>query len=179
MVTLSFPWLELVVIFGIGAILAAVLVAVIKLFQRQRYVRRSLPWFVRSMAAIGILSFLISDMAEVTAYLLFLVIPAAFVLGLLLALLIAPLVSIFRRSIAAGFWTGCSILEGSLLMAIITTTIICHLIGEPMAAELANSETAGDSLLGITYSGLVFVCAVIPASLIGSVVGGVTGRTQR
>lgn len=51
----------------------------------------------------------------------------------------------------------------------------CHFIGPLLFEEIADPSEAGDGILGLTYQGLVAMYAVLPASLIGSLMGGVLG----
>ncbi|MEO0869784.1 MAG: hypothetical protein AAFY17_15375 [Cyanobacteria bacterium J06642_11] len=175
----DFPWLELAVILAIGAALGTVLVIAIRQLQRQRYLRRWLPWCVRSIAIASVLSFLVLDWTAIAGYLLFIVLPIALIIGSGLGILSATITSVMHRSLAVGFRISCRMVEGSILMAIIVTAIICHFIGVPMVEELAYPDVSGDNLIGVTYSGLVLVCVSIPASFIGSIVGGLSTRAQR
>lgn len=147
--------------------------------QRQRRLRSVMLWFVRSVATVSVLSFAISGRVEVTVYLLFMVLPVSIVTGLTLTLMIAPIVSLIRRSWATGLRLSRSMLESSILAAMIVAAISFHLIGEPLLEELARPEEAGDSLLGLTYQGLVLVYAVLPASLLGSILAGILEQTQK
>ncbi|MBT9312023.1 hypothetical protein IXB28_07375 [Leptothoe kymatousa TAU-MAC 1615] len=141
--------------------------------------RMRLLWFVRSLAAVSVLSFALSGKAGVIAYLLFIVLPVSVMVGLLLALMAAPMVGIVRRSFAAGFCTIRTMVEGGLLAGLLVAVICCHLIGEPLVEELAHPDRAGDGMLGITYQGMVLVYGVVPTSFIGSILGGVFSLAKR
>ncbi len=167
-------WAQIAIILAIATIPIAVLIILIKGMQQQRHLRVALPWFVRSLVAVSVISLAIRGGAAVIGYLIFIVLPGSGIVGLLLGLIAAPIVSLVRRS----FWTGgrisLSMVKGSVLAAVLIFAISCHLIGAPIFEELANLEEAGDSMLGITHHTLVLCLAVLPASLIGSLMGGIS-----
>jgi hypothetical protein len=127
------------------------------------------------MAAVSVVSLAISGGAVALVYLFFVVLLLSGTLGLILGLITATLASIVRKSLRTGFRISLRMLEGSILAAVIIFTISCHLIGPAIFTELANLDEAGDSMLGLTYHGLVLWFAVLPASLIGSIMAGILG----
>ncbi|MBX2864629.1 MAG: hypothetical protein KTR27_13860 [Leptolyngbyaceae cyanobacterium MAG.088] len=50
------PWYEIATILAIAAIPAVILILLIKWIQQQRRLRTALPWFVRSLIAVSMIS---------------------------------------------------------------------------------------------------------------------------
>ena len=172
------PWLGFALFGTPWIVLGLGLTVVLKLMQRQRHLRACIPWLLGAITVTSVIYLAIAGGFPAIVYLALIVVLPSAILGLLLGLLTAIVVAIARRSFLVGIWIGLRMLTGSILAAINGFTIGCRVASPGIFAEMASPETAGDGILGITYVGLVLVLAVLPAIVMGAIVGSLLGYEQ-
>ncbi|MEO0532489.1 MAG: hypothetical protein AAF215_01305 [Cyanobacteria bacterium P01_A01_bin.123] len=112
-------------------------------------------------------------------YLVFITVFIAGILGTAISLVAGIIAAMVQRSLLKGAQLGLNMVLGSLIAAVIAFAIGCRVASPGIFVEMANPETAGDGMLGITYSGLVLILAVLPATVIGAMMGGMLNYKPR
>ncbi|MEO1125607.1 MAG: hypothetical protein AAFW84_14585 [Cyanobacteria bacterium J06635_15] len=173
------PWFGSAIVWGTVLVVGIGLTILFKLMQQHRRSRAVIPWLVGAMVGVSVLYLAIAGGWPALVYLVFITVFIAGILGTAISLVAGIIAAMVQRSLLKGARLGLNMVLGSLIAAVIAFAIGCRVASPGIFVEMANPETAGDGMLGITYSGLVLILAVLPATVIGAMMGGMLSYKLR